>query len=241
MSKCICNKAVASFKTLSHVCIGNLWVFEDLLPEEKAALASSAIRKGYKKGDLIFIQGEAADKMFLLKAGCIKISKISKDGNEAILDIRKTGDFLGEQIFWEDFKYPGTAICMQDSYICGFDKAGFEKMILENPRIGLVVIKNLSKHIEFLNSRASCSILGDLKNKLYELLLNLGGEYNNSSNNFIEIDFPISHEELGFLIGAHRVSITKAMNLLKKTGLIRKEGRNLFVCKTNTVSNHLEH
>jgi CRP-like cAMP-binding protein len=43
------------------------------------------------------------------------------------------------------------------------------------------------------------------------------------------IQFPLTHEELGFLVGAHRVSITKAMKALKEGGRILQEGRTLIL------------
>lgn len=43
------------------------------------------------------------------------------------------------------------------------------------------------------------------------------------------IQFPLTHEELSFLVGAHRVSITKAMKSLKESGKIVKQGRSLIV------------
>lgn len=43
------------------------------------------------------------------------------------------------------------------------------------------------------------------------------------------IQFPLTHEELGFLVGAHRVSITKAMKALKEAGRIHQEGRTLIL------------
>ncbi|MCD8567761.1 MAG: cyclic nucleotide-binding domain-containing protein [Geovibrio sp.] len=141
MAGCICEQCVSGLHRVSHVCIGSSWIFRDLEPEEKTALASAAIRRLFKRGDVIFSQDEVADRMFLIKAGRIKISKVTEDGNELILDIRKEGDFLGEQIFWDDFRYPGTAACIEDTYICGFNRQSFEKLVMENPGIGLSVIK----------------------------------------------------------------------------------------------------
>ena len=45
----------------------------------------------------------------------------------------------------------------------------------------------------------------------------------------MSIQFPLTHEELGFLVGAHRVSITKAMKALKEGGRIVQEGRTLIL------------
>ncbi|MFC1835748.1 helix-turn-helix domain-containing protein [Thermodesulfobacteriota bacterium] len=43
------------------------------------------------------------------------------------------------------------------------------------------------------------------------------------------IQFPLTHEELSFLVGAHRVSITRAMKVLKDSGRLKQEGRFLII------------
>lgn len=233
MAGCKCNEAAVGYSNFSHICIGSSWIFNNLSGDEKSALAASAVRREYNKGESLFLQGDIADRMFLIKAGRLKLSKVMEDGTEFILDFRKEGDFLGEQIFWDDFAYQSTAECLENSFICSFKREAFEKLVLEYPSIGLNVIKNLSKHIEFLNSRDSYIFIKDLKEKLYELLINLGREHGNRRNKTFELGFPLSHEELGFILGVHRVSITKTMKLLKNTGLIRKEGKTLFVSEVN--------
>ncbi len=150
---CLCNKLAGPGVEVSPTCIGNLWVFENLKPEEMAALARAAGRKPYKRGQEVFAQGDPANRMFLIKAGRVKLSKISEAGNEITLDIRKAGDFLGESMLIEDADYPLTAACLEDTLICGFSKGDFEKLILENPNIGLQVIKNLSNRINWLTER----------------------------------------------------------------------------------------
>ena len=118
----------------------------------------------------MFTQGDPANQMFLLKAGRVKLGKITEEGNEITLDIRKAGDFLGESMLIEDADYPLTALCLEDTLTCGFTKAAFEKLILENPNIGLQVIKNLSKRIGWLTERVGSFSLTNLEDRLYQVL-----------------------------------------------------------------------
>lgn len=226
---CLCSKLAGPGVEVSPTCIGNLWVFENLKAEEMAALAQAARRQPYKKGQEVFSQGDRADRMFLLKAGRVKLSKITAEGSEITLDIRKAGDFLGESMLIEDADYPLTALCLEDTLICGFTKAAFEKLILENPNIGLQVIKNLSNRIAWLTERMGSFSLTNLEDRLYQVLAQVAREHGVASPRGFSIQFPLTHEELGFLVGAHRVSITKAMKALKEAGRILQDGRTLIL------------
>jgi CRP/FNR family transcriptional regulator len=148
-----------------------LWIFENLRPEEKNALSEGAIRKAYDRGEAIFTQGHAAREMFLLKAGRVKLSQVMEDGTEITLDIRKAGDFLGENMLSEDIEYPVTAWCLEKTLVCGFDKRGFEKIVLQYPNIGLQVIKNLSNRINRLTTRMGGMSITNLEERLYRVLI----------------------------------------------------------------------
>ena len=76
----------------SGACIGELWLFEGLGREELEPLASRAVRARYKAGQTVFLQGERAQSIFLIKSGRIRLSRTMQNGAEVILDIRKPGD-----------------------------------------------------------------------------------------------------------------------------------------------------
>jgi len=224
---CLCEKLVGKEIDLSSNCIGHLWVFEHLRPEELAALAQRAMRKLHERGDSIFMQGDQADTMFLLKAGRVKLSKTMEDGAEITLDIRKAGDFLGENMLSEEIDYPVTARCLERTLICGFTKASFEKIVLDYPNIGLQVIRNLSTRIASLTDRVGSMSLSNLEDRLHRVLAHVAREHGSRGPRGFVIQFPLTHEDLSFLVGAHRVSITRAMKNLRESGKIIQRGKTL--------------
>ena len=138
---CLCEQMAAKDQWLSSVCIGNLWIFENLTAVELESLALAAQRKMLSTHEAIFYQGDIADSIILIKSGRVKLSKVLEDGTEIILDYRKAGDFIGENMLSEKTDYPVTARCMEKTLICGFTKKKFESIVLEHPNIGLQVIR----------------------------------------------------------------------------------------------------
>jgi len=227
---CVCETLVGKNVEISPLCIGNLWIFENLRPEELEALVGAAQRKRYQENQSIFVQGDPASEMFLVKGGRIRLSKVLEDGNEITLDIRKAGDFLGEYVLNEDMDYPVSAWCMEETLLCGFTKKQFEQLVLKYPNIGLHVIRNLSKRISTLTSRVGSLSIHNLVDRLYGVLINMAKEHGSKSRHGSVIPFPLTHEDLSFLVGAHRVSVTRAMKDLKTSGKIIQEGRQIIVC-----------
>lgn len=226
---CQCEKLAGEEMELSPVCIGSLWIFKDLTPEEIHELSSDAKRQKLKKGDSLFLQGDPADEMFLIKSGRIKLSKIFEDGTEVTLDIRKAGDFVGENMFSEKGLFPVGAYCIEDTLTCGFTRDQFENKILKYPNIGLQIIKTLSERITWLTSRVGSLATTNIEDRLYRVLSIVAKEHGSTSSKGYVIRFPMTHEELSFLTGAHRVSITRAMKALKTSGKIIIKGKDLIL------------
>lgn len=229
---CICETLAKPEMSLSDTCIGHLWLFADLGAAEQEAIAENAIRSIHQPGEIIFHQGDPADRMFLIKAGRVKLSKVTEAGSEMTVDIRKEGDFVGENIFGEDASagdYPMTATCMAPTLICGFSRAAFEGLIMDHPAIGLQVIRNLSRRIEWLTGRVGTMAATNLEDRLYRVLVQVAREHGVADDIGARIQLPLTHEDLGFLAGAHRVSVTRAMKALREAGRVVQDGRTLII------------
>jgi CRP-like cAMP-binding protein len=87
----------------------------------------------------------------------------------------------------------------------------------------------LSNRINWLTERVGSLSLTNLEDRLYQVLTQVAREHGVESPRGFSIQFPLTHEELGFLVGAHRVSITKAMKTLREEGRIFQEGRTLIL------------
>ena len=232
---CLCEKIAGGDIELSPTCIGRLWIFQNLEAEEIKALSRDALRKRSTTGQALFLQGDPTDEMFLIKGGRVKLSKVLEDGTELTLDIRKAGDFVGENMFSEEGHYPVSAYCLEDTLTCGFSRIQFEKMVLQYPQVGLQIIKNLSERISWLTRRVGSLAVTNIEDRLYRVLTSVAKEHGMISPQGTVIQFPLTHEDLSFLTGAHRVSITRAMKMLKAAGKIIYEDKRLILPALKTA------
>lgn len=226
---CLCEQFAGKHIELSPTCIGNLWIFQNLDQVEIEALSHEATRRQFVKGESLFMQGDSIKKMFLIKGGRVKLSKVLEDGTEITLDIRKAGDFLGENMYSEEGLYPVSAYCLEDTITCGFNRNQFEELVLKHPKIGLQVIKNLSERVSWLTSHVGSLAVTNIEDRLYRVLCSVAKEHGVVGPKGFVLQFSLTHEDLSFLTGAHRVSITRAMKTLKEAGKIIYEDRKLIL------------
>ena len=238
---CRCEQTAGRGIALSPFCISRLWIFQNLEAEEREALCQNALLKNLTTGQALFLQGEPADEVFLIKGGRVKLSKLFEDGTELTLDIRKAGEIIGENMFSEESHCPVSAYCLENTLTCGFSRSQFEQLVLQHPKIGLQVIKNLSERIAWLTRRVGSVAVTNIEERLYRVLTSVAREHGKTGSKGTAIQFPLTHEDLSFLTGAHRVSITRAMKTLKAEGKVIHEGKQLTLpalkmTSMNTIS-----
>jgi CRP-like cAMP-binding protein len=112
---------------------------------------------------------------------------------------------------------------------CGFTRSQFEELVLQYPKVGLQIIKNLSERINWLTMRVGSLAVTNIEDRLYRVITSVAQEHGMVSPQGTVIQFPLRHEDLSFLTGAHRVSITRAMKALKKAGKIIHKDRQLIL------------
>ena len=226
---CRCRELAGPGMRLSPECLGGLWIFQNLSPREMEALMALAFQKKYDAGEVIFRQGQEARMMFLLKGGRVKLTKLTREGEEMTVDILKPGDSLGESLLNQETRFPFTATCLEESLTCGLTRAAFEELVLKHPNIGLQVIKSLSQRIERLTARVGSMALTNLEDRLLKTLLQMARVHGTRQGERLILDFPLTHEDLGFLVGAHRVSVTRAMKGLRNSGKLSRSGKNYIL------------
>ena len=226
---CLCSELAGKGVDLHPRCFGQVWLFEGAPLEAREAIAKNLVRRNLAAGEELFRQGDPADSMYLIKMGSVKLWKVTDEGRVLTLDIRKAGDLFGESVLLEAVEYPVSATCLEHTATCGIDRKTFENLVVEYPRVGLAVIRNLSLRIEHLSGKVGALAEPSLDDRLYAVLVNVAREVGTRAPGGWTIAFPLTHEEIGFLVGAHRVSVTRTLGRLRDTGKIRMTGKLLFI------------
>ena len=234
-NSCLCNELAGPGVVLDLRCFGQVWLFESAPPEAWDAISKDLVRRNLATGDDLFRQGDPADSMYLIKMGSVKLWKVTEEGRILTLDIRKAGDLLGENVLIEKGEYPVGATCLESTLTCGINRKSFENLVLNYPMVGLAVIRNLSLRIEHLSGKVGALSEPILETRLYEVLVNVAQEVGTRGPGGWTIAFPLTHEEIGFLVGAHRVSVTRTLGKLRDMGRIRTTGKFLFISDSAEV------
>jgi CRP/FNR family transcriptional regulator, cyclic AMP receptor protein len=175
-----------------------------------------------RKGGLIFGQSAAANAVFYIQKGKVKIVVASKQGKEAVVAVINPGDFFGEGCLIGQPLRLATAIAMTQSQIVRVSKAEMVRLLHAEPSFAELFMT----HLLTRNSRVEEDLVDQLFNSSEKrlartllLLANVGKDGGPQP-----ITTPISHETLAAIVGTTRARVSEFMNKFRKLGFIEYNG-----------------
>ena len=203
--------------------------FTCLSQTDMMEFSKNTIEKRYKKKDMIFLPGDQSDKVYLLKAGVVKISKYSDSGKEIILGMVNPGEIFGEMALIEKGPRGHVAEALMDSYVCIINRDNFNRYLQRNPEMSLRLTKIFGLKFKTLGQKVEDLVFRNVYQRLAGLLLHLFEAYGYQKNEKTYIYIKLTHYDIASLIGSTRETTTATLNDFKRKGLIDFDGRKLVI------------
>jgi CRP-like cAMP-binding protein len=176
----------------------------------------------YQKEQIVFSQGEAADAVFYIQQGKIKITVVSEQGKEAVVAILGTGDFCGEGCLTGQPLRIATAAAMTECVIVRLEKAAIIRVLHEEPAFSEMFMSYLLTRTIRVEADLVDQLFNSSEKRLARALLllaNFGKEGKPE-----QVIAKISQETLAEMIGTTRSRVSSFMNKFRELGFIDYNG-----------------
>lgn len=181
----------------------------------------------YDKGETIFLQGQKADRMFVLVSGKVVIAKVSASGKKSVLTcIETVGDLFGEiYLFIGKREFEMEAQAVVSTTVLSIDSRIFEKEA-DNSMAEIRLMKNLlqifAKKAYLLNKRLRLLSAGSLREKIASFLLEHASEDG-------MVYLSMTKEELAEYMNVARPSLSREIGNMVEEGWIALQGKNILI------------
>jgi CRP/FNR family transcriptional regulator, cyclic AMP receptor protein len=177
----------------------------------------------YQKDQNVFEQGEAADTIFYLQKGKIKLTVQSERGKEAVVGILEAGQFFGEGCMNGHPLRMSTTTAIEDSVVTAITKKAMLAVLHSEPAFSEMFVAYLLKRNGRIEEDLIDQLFNSSEKRLARLLLLLANFGKEGSPQPIEPN--ISQETLAEMIGTTRSRVSFFMNKFRKLGLINYNGK----------------
>jgi len=176
----------------------------------------------FRKNESMFSQGDAADEVFYIKQGRVKVVVLSEQGKEAVVGILEPGQFFGEGCLNDQQFRLSTTTALEDCVITAITKTAMLAALHDEPKFSELFMSYLLTR----NSRIEADLVDQLFNssekRLARLLLLLANFGKEGSLNPIKVK--VSQETLAEMIGTTRSRVSFFMNKFRKLCFISYNG-----------------
>ncbi|MGQ9617429.1 MAG: Crp/Fnr family transcriptional regulator [Candidatus Aminicenantia bacterium] len=195
-------------------------LFSNLGKKEIQEISRFAYEKKFRKGNIVFSQGEQGSTLFIIIKGRVKVSLIGENGKEFVLAVLRKGDFLGEMSIIEDEVRSATVTTIEPTVFLTIEKENFLNFLIKNPNASLGVLRELSKRLRSADEKIGELAFQDVYARVVSYLNALAKATGVKEKDEIFIaDLPTKREIAEF-IGSTRESVSRVLNDLNRKGYI---------------------
>lgn len=211
-------------------------------PEDRAALMGVGRPRRYDRGATIVLQGDHSDTVFIVVTGRVKISQLTPDGREIVLAVDGPGDLLGEFEAVDPDSGPRTAanVALEQVECNALTGEEFRDVLQSNPRIALMLLRWTIRRLKAADRRRIDATSLDTTHRLARFLLELADNQAQADPPRVDIEIPLTQEELASLIAASRDTVVRAITSLRSLGLIVTGRRRITILDINALRRYAE-
>jgi CRP/FNR family transcriptional regulator len=204
-------------------------VLEPLSQQQLDTLAQRYPDNPLEEGQHLYTPQESSERLYFLKKGRVRIYRVV-EGREITLAMVEEGTVFGEMAFTDQRLWDSYARAEERSTVMAMDRQGLADLILENPKVGLELLRLLTERLRVYEERLEALTLKQVPARLASLLLLLAeSEGVMTGGEQIRIPTRYTHEMLSTMIGSTRVGVTRAFGLLQDEGAVELRRRQIYL------------
>ncbi len=190
-------------------------MFRNLSENIKQTLFKSSNLRNYKKGSLLFLEGEQATRIFVVVSGWVKIYKSALDGQESIEYMLTTGDVVIESSIFTSSIYNNSAQVSSEAKLLSFPAAIYRNLISKDLTLALNSLKYLSQSSAKYQSQIDSNRLKSSKERVGQFLLREFVKQKNPNT----ILLPYEKTIIASVLDMKPETFSRSLKSLKKEGL----------------------
>ncbi|WP_120201332.1 Crp/Fnr family transcriptional regulator [Ichthyenterobacterium magnum] len=181
--------------------------------------------KHYVKEQRIFNEHESAKYYYQIQYGSVKMLNLTEDGKEFIQGIFYDGNAFGEPPLFGDFKYPASAVCVNDSSVYVLPKASFFELLKTHPDIHLNFTTLLCKRMLYKAKIMKEVSIHPPEHRILTLLKHLKETSGDSST----YEVNLTRQQISDLTGLRVETVIRSIKKLEKINKLSIKDRKVYL------------
>lgn len=198
-------------------CLRGASLFSHLSEKEIACFNEAAQGKSYKKGQMLYLQGESEKFFYVVCGGWIKLYHTTQEGEEVVVDMLTTGDMVGESAIFAEGHHTSSAQIIEDAHLLSIPAHVLKEQISQSPTLALSMLSSMSRHHRRNYGEIAVNAMQSAPQRVGCFLLRLCPH---GQKNDVVLQLPYDKTLIAYTLGMKGATLSRALNILRqKTGM----------------------
>ncbi len=182
----------------------------------------------FGKGEAIYRRGEPGDSLMIVLSGRIKISNITGEAREVVLNFLGEGDLNGELAALDGKGRSADATALETTEVAVLYRRDLIPILERHPQALMSVVAVLCEKLRMTSAMVEHGLL-QMAGKAAGGLLRLAKLHGRQTRDGLLIDIKLSQKDLGGYLGMSRENTSRELARLRDEGLIRMDGSRILI------------
>jgi CRP-like cAMP-binding protein len=209
--------------------VANLPIFAGLAPEHLDELLREAQSVRYPKGTNVFQQDGEAHSFFVLLHGHLRVFKLTPDGQQVVVRFVAPGEVFGVAMAIGRKTYPATATAVVDSIALVWPSAAWPRLIERHPALAANTLQTVGSRLQDAHTRVVEMSTEQVEQRVAHALLRLAGQAGRKVKSGVQIDFPISRQDVAEMTGTTLHTVSRILSAWEEQGLVEGGRQRIMI------------
>ncbi len=195
--------------------------FGELPGEIQNVISSAASRRHFDAGQVIFVEGEPAEAIYILESGWVKATRMTREGREQAMMFLRPVDVFGDIAVFTGTTYPGTVVALEDADVWVIPARTILDLIPRSPEFASAVIRHLGGRVLHYIRLVEDLSLRNVETRLANTLLRHAELHDGRL--IVPRREWTTFDEMATRLGTVRDVLSRALKTLESEGLLKVE------------------
>ena len=200
---------------------------KSLTKEELMRVSACKTGKLYRKGQVIFEEGETLNGVYCVRDGVCKLTKLSENGKDQVVKLVVKGGLLGKRSLVTEQKTNLSAVALNDMEMCFIPKSEIMSDLSKNPKFTMDVLREMANDLKESDVSLVNMAQKSVKRRMAEILMYIHDNFGKDDDGYLSII--LSREDYASIVGTATESAIRILSQFKKEGLISTKGKQIKI------------
>ncbi len=220
---------------LDESLLNGLDPFRGLERAQIREILDKATTHRFEAGDTVFHEGAEADRFYLLLDGYVRVGRVTPEGEHVTVMHIPAGQLFGIALALGHTHFPATSVAASETIVLSWPQRQWPDFTGSYPGFSVVAYRTIGQRMKEMHDQVMQIATQQVEQRVANALLRLITQMGRRTDAGIEVDFPITRQDLSEMTGTTLHTVSRLLSAWEKRGIVTSKRKRIMVCQPHEL------